>query len=63
MENSLPNITSRHRLIWSDSLDPNPLQSPTSGSGGNIYIVSGDARQIAGNINTTLTGPVEKIEA
>jgi hypothetical protein len=62
MENSLPNITSRHRPIWSDFLGPNPLQSPTSSSGG-TYIASGDARQIAGNINTTFTGPVEKVEA
>jgi hypothetical protein len=63
MENTLPNITSRHRPIESDFLGPNPLQSPTSSSGGNRYIASGDARQIAGNINTTFTGPVEKVEA
>jgi hypothetical protein len=62
MENSLPNITSHHRPIWSDFLGPNPLQNPTSSSGG-TYIASGDARQIAGNINTTFTGPVEKVEA
>jgi hypothetical protein len=39
-----------------------PMQS-TSGTGNNVYIASGDARQIAGPVSTTFTGPIEKVEA
>ncbi|KAJ5703572.1 hypothetical protein N7493_011497 [Penicillium malachiteum] len=63
MEQPLPNIASPDQPIWSNFLGANPMQSPLNGTG-NAFIASGSARQRnVGNITTTFTGGIEKVEA
>lgn len=60
---SLPIIDGPHRDIASAFLGPTPdLISAVPINGGNVYAASGDARQIVGNVITTFTGTVERVE-
>jgi hypothetical protein len=60
---SLPIIKGQDQAIASAFLGPNlsPITA-SSRAAGNIYSASGDARQIAGDVLTTFTGPIDKVE-
>ncbi|KAJ6008191.1 hypothetical protein N7540_012167 [Penicillium herquei] len=64
MEQPLPNIASPDQPIWSNFLGGDPIHSPFNSTGtGNAFIASGSAHQLnVGNITTTFTGGIEKVE-